>query len=82
MLIDLAEFFDYKASGKVISIGYRIKQEYWGRGKLTTVDVYTYREGLLSLAKQLTALANGVPGDHFLATHLQRSRLSSLILSE
>ena len=22
------------------------------------------REGLLSLAKQLTALANGVPGDH------------------
>ncbi len=23
-----------------------------------------HREGLLSLAKQLTALANGVPGDH------------------
>ena len=31
-LIGLAEFYDYKASGKVISIGDRLKPEYWGRG--------------------------------------------------
>ena len=31
-LIGLAEFYDYKTSGKVISIGYRLKPEYWGRG--------------------------------------------------
>ena len=32
VLIGLAEFYDYKASGKVISIGYRIRPEYWGHG--------------------------------------------------
>ena len=31
-LIGLAEFYDYKTSGKVISIGDRLKPEYWGRG--------------------------------------------------
>ena len=31
-LIGLAEFYDYKPSGKVISIGYRLRPEYWGRG--------------------------------------------------
>ena len=31
-LIGLAEFYDYKPSGKVISLGYRFLSEYWGRG--------------------------------------------------
>ena len=29
-----------------------------------TVVIFANREGLLSLAKQLTALADGMPGDH------------------
>ena len=31
-LIGLAELYDYKKSGKVISIGHRLRPEYWGRG--------------------------------------------------
>ena len=32
ILVGLAELYDYKPSGKVISIGCRFKSEYWGRG--------------------------------------------------
>ena len=32
VLIGLAELYDYKASGQVISIGYRLRPEYWGKG--------------------------------------------------
>ncbi|MBR4162401.1 MAG: GNAT family N-acetyltransferase [Solobacterium sp.] len=32
VLIGLAELYDFKPSGKVISIGYRLRSEYWGRG--------------------------------------------------
>ena len=32
VLIGLAEFYDFKPSGKVISIGYRFRPEYWGKG--------------------------------------------------
>ena len=35
-LVGLAEFYDYKTSGKVISIGYRFLSEYWGRGLATS----------------------------------------------
>lgn len=31
----LAEFYDYKPSGKVISIGYRFLSDRWGRGLAT-----------------------------------------------
>lgn len=31
-LTGLAELYDFKASGKVISIGYRLLSEYWGKG--------------------------------------------------
>ena len=32
ILTGLAELYDYKPTGKVISIGYRIRPEYWGKG--------------------------------------------------
>ena len=32
VLAGLAEFYDYKPSGKVISIGCRLRPEFWGRG--------------------------------------------------
>ena len=32
VLVGLAEFYDYKSSGKVISIGYRLRPDYWGKG--------------------------------------------------
>ena len=32
VLTGLAELYDYKPSGKVISIGYRFMPKYWGRG--------------------------------------------------
>ena len=32
VLVGLAELYDFKPSGKVISIGYRFLPEYWGRG--------------------------------------------------
>ena len=32
VLIGLAEFYDYKPSGKIISIGYRFLSNYWGKG--------------------------------------------------
>ena len=32
ILAGLAEFYDYKPSGKVISVGCRLRPEYWGRG--------------------------------------------------
>ncbi len=35
-LIGLAELYDYKQSGKVISIGYRFLPAYWGRGLATS----------------------------------------------
>ena len=41
-LVGLAEYYDYKRSGKVISIGYRFLSKYWGRGRPNTADVYTY----------------------------------------
>ena len=31
-LAGLAEFYDYKPSGKVISVGYRLRPEFWGQG--------------------------------------------------
>ena len=36
VLVGLAELYDYKPSGKVISIGYRFRSEYWGRGMATS----------------------------------------------
>ena len=36
LFVGLAEFYDYKPSGKVISIGYRFLSEYWGRGIATS----------------------------------------------
>ena len=36
VLVGLAEFYDYKPSGKVISLGYRFLSEYWGRGIATS----------------------------------------------
>lgn len=36
LLIGLAEFYDFKPSGKVISIGYRLLPEYWGKGIATS----------------------------------------------
>lgn len=35
-MVGLAEFYDYKKSGKVISIGYRFLPEHWGRGIATS----------------------------------------------
>ena len=35
VFVGLAEFYDYKPSGKVISVGYRFLHEYWGRGIAT-----------------------------------------------
>lgn len=35
VLIGLSEFYDFKPSGKVISIGYRFLSKYWGRGIAT-----------------------------------------------
>ena len=35
VFVGLAELYDYKPSGKVISIGYRFLPEYWGRGIAT-----------------------------------------------
>ena len=32
VFLGLAEFYDFKPSGKVISIGYRFLSEYWGKG--------------------------------------------------
>ena len=32
VLVGLAELYDFKPSGKVISIGYRLRSDYWGRG--------------------------------------------------
>lgn len=31
-LIGIAEFYDYKLSGDIISIGYRLLSKYWGQG--------------------------------------------------
>ena len=31
-MVGLAELYDFKASGQVISLGYRFRSEYWGRG--------------------------------------------------
>ena len=36
-LVGLAEYYDYKRSGKVISIGYRFLSKYWGRGIATNL---------------------------------------------
>ena len=36
VLVGLAEFYDYKKSGRVISIGYRLLSAYWGRGIATS----------------------------------------------
>ena len=35
VMTGLAELYDYKPSGKVISIGYRFLPEYWGKGIAT-----------------------------------------------
>ncbi len=32
VLVGLAELYDFKPSGKVISLGYRFRSEYWGKG--------------------------------------------------
>ena len=32
VLVGLVELYDYKSSGKVISIGYRFLSKYWGKG--------------------------------------------------
>ena len=35
VLVGLAELYDYKLSGKEISLGYRFLPEYWGKGIAT-----------------------------------------------
>ena len=36
ILTGLVELYDYKSSGKVVSIGYRLRPEYWGKGIATS----------------------------------------------
>lgn len=36
VLVGLAELYDFKPSGKVISIGYRLLSKYWGNGIATS----------------------------------------------
>ena len=35
-MVGLAELYDYKRSGKVISLGYRLLSDHWGRGIATS----------------------------------------------
>ena len=42
-LVGLAELYDYKPSGKVISIGCRFKSDCWGKG-LATACIYALLE--------------------------------------
>ncbi len=49
VLTGLAELYDYKPSGKVISLGYRFLPEYWGRG-LATCCI----QGLLAFIRSRT----------------------------
>ena len=47
VLVGLAEFYDYKPSGKVVSIGYRLIPKFWGRG-IATCSIHALADYLQS----------------------------------
>ena len=51
VLVGLAEFYDFKASGKTISIGYRFLSRFWGKsiGSYSPNPAFTVNEGDLSI---------------------------------
>ena len=59
-LIGLAEFYDFKASGKIISIGYRLRPEYWGRG-IGTQSVHAMLDSIKGNTKAELVTAHVMP---------------------
>lgn len=68
VLVGLAELYDYKASGKVISIGCRLRPEYWGRG-IGTSCVNALLEFLKNSTDVETVTAHVMP-DNKSSSHL------------
>ena len=62
ILVGLAELYDYKSSGKVISLGYRFLSEYWGRG-LATSCVQALTDYLRNHTEVSLITAHVLPGN-------------------
>ena len=61
-LVGLAEFYDYKPSGKVISLGCRFLSKYWGRG-LASSCVGALLEYIQRCTKVEIVTAHILPGN-------------------
>ena len=62
VLVGLAEFYDFKPSGKVISLGYRFLSRFWGKG-IATSCVQALLQYVQSNTEVELVTAHVIPGN-------------------
>ena len=80
-MVGLAELYDYKPSGKVISVGYRFLSEYWGRGLGTSCVQALLRYIQNDTAVELVT-AHVLPGNKASARCLLKNGFEYLLTKE
>ena len=77
-LIGLAEFYDFKPSGKVISLGYRFMSKCWGRG-IGSCCVGALLQYILNDTRVELVTAHVLPGNRALARCLLKNGFEYLL---
>lgn len=78
LLVGLVEFYDYKPSGKVISLGYRLRSAYWGKG-IASCCIAAVLEFLLSKTEVELVTAHVLPENKASARCLQKNGFRYLL---
>ena len=80
-LLGLAEFYDYKPSGRVISVGYRLAEEYWGKG-IGSACVGAMVDFLIKNTKVEMVTAHVIPDNKASAAILRKNGFELILTKE
>ena len=78
VLTGLIELYDYKPSGKVVSIGCRLRPEYWGRG-IATGSVLAMIDYLRNHTHIELITAHAIPDNKASGTNLKKNGFQYLL---
>ena len=80
-MVGLAEFYDFKASGKTISIGYRFLSRFWGKG-IGSSCVQALLKYVQSNTEAELVTAHVIPGNTASARCLLKNGFEYLLTKE
>ena len=81
VMVGLAELYDYKPSGKVISLGYRFKSENWGKG-IASSCIHSLLEFIQSKTEVELVTAHVLPENKASARCLLKNGFEYLLTKE